>query len=192
VLLLLLLCPACRSRAKYPHIRFEAIDAFDLEALKALSPTGSFDKICIDIGGIAELHTVMSLLGLYFRAFKKAVLIVKSKYLKPLLENAQVYVPPLEQKQKQERAQRHAQPLLAKQQCQHQQPLQSPLDGVASAEQLGQEGCGQHESLGGNCSRTCLLMSCRVFQVLSKGSPALDIPMIIIKGYRACLCAAVS
>lgn len=149
---------ACRSRAKYPHIRFEAVDAFDLEALKALSPTGSFDKICIDIGGIAELHTVMSLLGLYFRAFKRAVLIVKSKYLKPLLENAQVYVPPLEQVQKQkQQARRQAQSQLAKQQCQ-QQPLSSSVDDAASPEQLEQDECGQlHETLGGNCNRSCLL-----------------------------------
>jgi hypothetical protein len=63
----------CRSRAKYPHLRFETVDAFDLEKIKALSPSSNkepdcaFDKICIDIGGIAELHTVMSLVGLYFR-----------------------------------------------------------------------------------------------------------------------------
>jgi len=93
------LCCVCSARAKFPHLRFEVQDAFDIPALKALSPNGSFDKICVDIGGIAELHTVMSLLGLYFRAFRHSVLIVKSKYLKTLLGSVQVFVPPEQRRQ---------------------------------------------------------------------------------------------
>jgi hypothetical protein len=52
------------------------------------------DKIFIDIGGIAELHIVMSMVGCYFRAFKQAVLIVKNKYFKHLLGSAQVRLCP--------------------------------------------------------------------------------------------------
>jgi hypothetical protein len=48
------------------------------------------DKIFIDIGGIAELHVVMSLVGCYFRAFRQALLVVKNKYFKHLLGNTQV------------------------------------------------------------------------------------------------------
>ena len=33
------------ARAKFPHVRFETVDGFDLEALQALSPTGEFDKV---------------------------------------------------------------------------------------------------------------------------------------------------
>lgn len=103
-------CGVCRARAKFPHLRFEVQDAFDIPALKALSPSGSFDKICVDIGGIAELHTVMLLLGLYFRAFRQSVLIVKSKYLKTLLGNVQVFVPPEQRRLQQQGAHVHKQP----------------------------------------------------------------------------------
>lgn len=108
-------------------MRFEATDAFDLDAVKALSPTGSFDRICIDIGGIAELQTVMSLLGLYFKAFRWATLIVKSKYLKTFLGNAQVYVPPVEQKQKQQ-SQRYVKHLQQQQQRRQRQQKQNKQD----------------------------------------------------------------
>ena len=88
---------------KFPHLRFEVMDAFDLEAVQALSPTGTFDKICIDIGGIAELQPVMSVAGLYFRTFRKAVLIIKNKYLKTFLDSAQLFVPPNEHSMRQMR-----------------------------------------------------------------------------------------
>jgi len=119
------------ARARFPHVRFEVVDGFDLKRLCLLSPrykqAGShpqqqqqqqqekqqhqqqqqqekqqhqpqqqkqqrlprnrnrprdrwasggagapgyrplFDKICLDVGGIAELDLVMGLVGLYFR-----------------------------------------------------------------------------------------------------------------------------
>jgi hypothetical protein len=58
---------APRAKARYPHCRFERLDGFDIDQLKQLSPHHTFDKIFIDIGGIAELHIVMSLVGLYYR-----------------------------------------------------------------------------------------------------------------------------
>lgn len=78
------------ARQKYPHCRLEQLDGFDWEALQAKSPSGTYDKIWIDIGGIAQLHVVMSLLGLYYRTFRGAYIIVKSKYLKNMLGNMQV------------------------------------------------------------------------------------------------------
>jgi hypothetical protein len=78
------------ARQKYPHCRLEAMDGFDWESLQAASPSGTYDKIWIDIGGIAQLHVVMSLLGLYYRTFRGAYIIVKSKYLKNMLGNMQV------------------------------------------------------------------------------------------------------
>jgi hypothetical protein len=59
-------------------------------AAAAAAACGAADKIFIDIGGIAELHIVMSMVGCYFRAFKQAALIVKNKYFKRLLGSAQV------------------------------------------------------------------------------------------------------
>eukprot|EP00878_Enallax_costatus_P030659 GHUV01033430.1.p2 GENE.GHUV01033430.1~~GHUV01033430.1.p2 ORF type:complete len:101 (+),score=34.00 GHUV01033430.1:582-884(+) len=61
-----------------------------------MSPTGNYDKILIDIGGIAELHTLMSMVGLYYKTFNKATLVVKNKYFKNLLGNTQVHVPQVE------------------------------------------------------------------------------------------------
>jgi hypothetical protein len=75
---------------KYPHCRLEQVDGFDVEALQAKSPSGTYDKIFIDIGGIAQLHVVMSLLGLYYCTFRGAYIIVKSKYLKNMLGHMQV------------------------------------------------------------------------------------------------------
>eukprot|EP00879_Flechtneria_rotunda_P004936 GHRR01005210.1.p1 GENE.GHRR01005210.1~~GHRR01005210.1.p1 ORF type:complete len:247 (+),score=33.41 GHRR01005210.1:58-798(+) len=85
--------PVTKAKARYPHVQFEQIDGFDIRRLTALSPTGTYSKIFIDIGGIAQLHVVMSLVGLYYKAFKGSVLIVKNKYFKNLLGNVQVYVP---------------------------------------------------------------------------------------------------
>ncbi len=36
-----------------PGARAQVVDGFDLEALRALSPTGTFTKIFVDIGGTA-------------------------------------------------------------------------------------------------------------------------------------------
>eukprot|EP00775_Hariotina_reticulata_P008909 gene8910-9086_t len=55
------LCDVPRAKARYPHCHFERLDGFDIHKLKELSPNRTFDKIFIDIGGIAELHIVMSL-----------------------------------------------------------------------------------------------------------------------------------
>ena len=43
------------ARAKFPHVRFEVLDGGDVEALKALSPTGEFDKVC---AGMSEISLV--------------------------------------------------------------------------------------------------------------------------------------
>eukprot|EP00878_Enallax_costatus_P005667 GHUV01005943.1.p1 GENE.GHUV01005943.1~~GHUV01005943.1.p1 ORF type:complete len:276 (+),score=73.78 GHUV01005943.1:223-1050(+) len=88
--------PVARARAKYPHCHFEVVDGFDVDKLRSMSPTGNYDKILIDIGGIAELHTLMSMVGLYYKTFNKATLVVKNKYFKNLLGNTQVHVPQVE------------------------------------------------------------------------------------------------
>ncbi|KAI8468063.1 MAG: hypothetical protein J3K34DRAFT_479511 [Monoraphidium minutum] len=52
-----------------------------------------FTKVFLDVGGIAELTTVMALVGLYARHFKEASIVVKSKYLKNLLGSTMVWSP---------------------------------------------------------------------------------------------------
>lgn len=79
------------ARRRHPHVRFEVVDAFDVAALRGLAPTKGFNKIFVDIGGIAELPTVMALVGTYFREFKHAVLVVKSVFLARLLTQAEVF-----------------------------------------------------------------------------------------------------
>jgi Mg-chelatase subunit ChlI len=141
------------------------MDGFDIPALQALSPTGTFDKIFIDIGGIAELHVVMGLLGLYYRTFKTAYIIVKSKFLTHLMGQAQVWVPPGHQKKDEELQQAPWRPrlkpaaaaVLHKQQQEkgksvqvegeqrkQEQEVQNPVDKEAHAEQQEQpnhQGC---------------------------------------------------
>ena len=45
-------------------------------------------QVMLDIGGIAELPTVMHLVGLYFRTWKKATIIVKSVFFARFLGDA--------------------------------------------------------------------------------------------------------
>lgn len=87
--------PVQRAMDSFPHCCFKQLDGFELVQLQSLSPIGSFDKIFIDIGGLAELHVVMSLTGLYYKAFPKAVVVVKSKFFRNLLQDVQVFKPPL-------------------------------------------------------------------------------------------------
>ncbi|GBF90417.1 hypothetical protein Rsub_03413 [Raphidocelis subcapitata] len=47
-----------------------------------------FTRILVDVGGVAPLPTVLALVALYDREFPTAFKVVKSKYLKTLLDNA--------------------------------------------------------------------------------------------------------
>ncbi len=66
-----------------PHIRFEAIDAFDMPALLALGMP--FTKIYMDLSGFsgyAALLDVVSLLNMYTYTLQPQVIVVKSRSLK--------------------------------------------------------------------------------------------------------------
>lgn len=79
----------------------------------------------------------MALLGLYFRTWKRAMLIVKSKYLKGLLEHAQVYVPPNEQRQQQAAGARRQSGVPRRRQQQ-----EVPCEAAVEPEQV-QQACNQ-------------------------------------------------
>ena len=49
--------------------------------------------VCAVLVATAELHTLLSVVGLYYKTFKGATLIVKNKYFKNLLGNTQVWSP---------------------------------------------------------------------------------------------------
>jgi trans-aconitate methyltransferase len=77
--------PECieRAREMRPHIRFEAIDAFDMPALLALDMP--FSKIYMDLSGFsgyAALLDVLSLLNMYTYTLQPEVIVVKSRSLK--------------------------------------------------------------------------------------------------------------
>ncbi|MAF11906.1 hypothetical protein CMK11_15780 [Candidatus Poribacteria bacterium] len=77
--------PECieRAREMRPHLRFEAIDAFDMPALLGLGK--SFSKIYVDLSGFsgyASLLDLLSLLNMYTYTLQPEAIVVKSRSLK--------------------------------------------------------------------------------------------------------------
>ncbi|KAG2440780.1 hypothetical protein HXX76_003636 [Chlamydomonas incerta] len=82
------------ARKRYPGLRFEAVDGFDVAALKALGPPEGFSVVLVDIGGIASLPTVAALVGLYYKEFPwNTKIVVKSVFLKRMMEDCMPYSP---------------------------------------------------------------------------------------------------
>lgn len=50
-------------------------------------------QVLIDIGGIAELPTVLKMVGLYYKTWPSAALIIKSVFFARMVEDVQVYMP---------------------------------------------------------------------------------------------------
>lgn len=72
-----------RARQKYPNIRFEVLDAYDLRT--ALSFNKQFTKIYIDVSGLSgyrSLLDVIALLNMYATIFNPEAIIVKSGALR--------------------------------------------------------------------------------------------------------------
>ena len=72
-----------RAREKYPGIRFEVLDVFDLLAAQALGKR--FSKIYVDVSGFSgyrSLLDVIALLTTYATLFKPEAIVVKSGALK--------------------------------------------------------------------------------------------------------------
>ncbi|EFJ45600.1 hypothetical protein VOLCADRAFT_105885 [Volvox carteri f. nagariensis] len=82
------------ARRRYPGLRFEEVDGFDVPTLKALGPQdgSGFSVVLVDIGGIASLSTVAALVGLYFKEFPyNTKIVVKSVFLKRMVESCLPY-----------------------------------------------------------------------------------------------------
>ncbi len=76
------------ARQEHPHIRFEVLDAFDLQT--ALSFGKRFTKIYIDVSGLSgyrSLLDVIALLNMYATIFTPEAIIVKSGALKHFAAN---------------------------------------------------------------------------------------------------------
>jgi hypothetical protein len=76
--------PAARRR--YPEIRFEQIDAFDVSRVLRLGLR--FNKIYIDISGCRGLADVVTMVRAYESTFEPELIVVKSTALKGLLARA--------------------------------------------------------------------------------------------------------
>ncbi|GIL83632.1 hypothetical protein Vretifemale_12299 [Volvox reticuliferus] len=82
------------ARRRYPGLRFEEVDGFDVPTLKALGPPdgSGFSVVLVDIGGIASLSSVAALVGLYYKEFPFSTkIVVKSVFLKRLVEDCLPY-----------------------------------------------------------------------------------------------------
>ncbi|MCY4545767.1 MAG: class I SAM-dependent methyltransferase [Gemmatimonadetes bacterium] len=72
-----------RARERHPHIRFEALDAFDVRA--ALELNVDFTKIYIDMSGISGYRSLLDLIALlnsYAAVLRPEAIVVKSGALK--------------------------------------------------------------------------------------------------------------
>ncbi|KAG2501216.1 hypothetical protein HYH03_001029 [Edaphochlamys debaryana] len=84
------------ARRRHPGLRFEAVDGFDVPALKVLGPPdgSGFSVVCVDIGGIAALPTVAHLVGLYYKEFPwNTRIVVKSPFVSSPSPNLQAASP---------------------------------------------------------------------------------------------------
>ena len=63
------------------QVRFEEVDGFATDALRALSPTGRYSLFGIDLSGKAQLHLILRLIRLYLREFPGCRMMVKNEAL---------------------------------------------------------------------------------------------------------------
>lgn len=76
------------ARQKYPAIRFETLDAFNVRDAMLLGT--KFTKIYIDMSGLSSyraLLDVISLINMYASVFEPEVIIIKSGSLKQFAKN---------------------------------------------------------------------------------------------------------
>ncbi|GLI60689.1 hypothetical protein VaNZ11_002893, partial [Volvox africanus] len=69
------------AQRRHPHLTFHKLDGLRVDATRALSTTGTFTRICIDISGKAPLELVCQMIVTQASAFPEASLIVKNEEL---------------------------------------------------------------------------------------------------------------
>lgn len=77
-----------RARTKYPDIRFEVLDVYDIRA--AMAYKIDFTKMYIDVSGLSgyrSLLDVIALLNMYASVFKLEAIVIKSGALKNFAKN---------------------------------------------------------------------------------------------------------
>lgn len=78
-----------KARSRYPWVRFEQIDGFDIPGIKALGK--QFTKIYIDISGNRDVSTVIPLIQKHEAVFKPELIVVKNSKLKKLLRKCSIW-----------------------------------------------------------------------------------------------------
>ena len=81
-----------KARDRYPHVRFEQLDAFDIKSAMRLG--AHFDKIYIDMSGLSSyraLLDVIALITMYASVFEPDAIIVKSGSLKQFAKNCEAW-----------------------------------------------------------------------------------------------------
>jgi len=76
------------ARTKYPQVKFETLDAFNIR--QAMKLGENFTKIYIDMSGLSSyraLLDVISLLNMYASVFEPEAIIIKSGSLKQFARN---------------------------------------------------------------------------------------------------------
>ncbi|MBK34434.1 MAG: hypothetical protein CME26_02760 [Gemmatimonadetes bacterium] len=69
-----------RARISHPGIRFERIDAFDIDSVRTLG--FHFNKIYIDVSGSPDIYDVLKLTLAYEALFEPSLIVVRSTKLK--------------------------------------------------------------------------------------------------------------
>jgi precorrin-6B methylase 2 len=78
-----------KAKERYPWIRFEQMDGFDIP--KVLKFGKRFDKIYIDISGSRDLADVLSMIRKYEVVFKPELIVVKSNKLKKVIRKCRIW-----------------------------------------------------------------------------------------------------
>lgn len=78
-----------RAKARHGQLHFYQVDGFEVDQTKSLSPTGTFDRILIDISGKAGLVPICRMVLCQRAAFPDAQLIVKNEELYDALADLQ-------------------------------------------------------------------------------------------------------
>jgi hypothetical protein len=78
-----------KAKERYPWVRFEQIDGFDIPAIRALG--NQFSKIYIDISGNRDLNIVIPMLQKHEAVFKPELIVVKNSKLGKLLRKCKIW-----------------------------------------------------------------------------------------------------
>ena len=78
-----------KAKERYPWIRFECIDGFDIPSILKLGK--QFNKIYIDISGSRDLADVLLMIRKHEVVFKPELIVVKSNKLKKVLRKCRIW-----------------------------------------------------------------------------------------------------